>query len=75
MSIVIPENITFNSWLSSLLVDFNTGQVIIKVPTEENWREVCDQIAASPIFSARGAPLTSGFSNWKEWAIMITNTF
>jgi len=75
MSIVLPENISFNDWMASLLVDFNTKQVVPKDYDEINWREICDNVATSPIFTSRAAPLTSGFSSWQEWAKTAVNTF
>lgn len=68
------DNTTFQEFAESLLVDFNTKDLIPMTFSEENWRQWGNKLAHSPTFSARGVPTTEHFSTWRKWGIMMYNT-
>ncbi len=71
---ILPDShVSFNNFVASLLVDFNTVDTIITPVYEKDWRRIGDMIANSPTFVAKGCPTTEAFSNWREWGKMMYN--
>ena len=72
---IIPsEDISLKDWANSLMVDFNTTDVIPTIDDESKWRDWGNMVATSPNFASRGVPTTESFPNWREWGIILYDT-
>lgn len=73
MSIVLPVNITFEKWISSLQVDYST-QEVPSYFVEENWRQFADATRRLNTFNNEDIPLHNSFDDWRSWAIRVVQT-
>lgn len=69
-TMVIPINIEFKHWASTLVVDFSHDFVPIP-PDEANWQDWARDLIQSPTFYGQNAPFPDSFANWQDWAIRL----
>jgi len=64
---MIPRFTTLKKWADSILIDFPTDDVPI-LTDEDRWKDWGDLLVQEPSFSKSGAPGTSTYSDWNQWA-------
>lgn len=70
---ILPKNVSFKQFASSLVVDFPNDNIPF-LSSDENWREWGDRLVQENSFSNNGAPSTKGFSDKTEWAQALFKT-
>ena len=64
---MIPTYATFETWGSSLVIDFPDDDIPL-APEEEKWKEWGNELSQCTSFIENNAPGTEYYKEWKEWA-------
>lgn len=67
MSIVLPVNISFERWISSLQIDYSSNEVPSYFKKNQ-WREFADAARRLNTFNNADIPLHNSFPDWQSWA-------
>ena len=65
---ILPRDISFESWARSLIIDFPTDNIPI-YNEGEDWKLWGNLVCQQPNFSANAAPTTQGFEDKMIWAM------